>query len=108
MCPELCTQTTVIIDINQDISCQLPNLLTPNEDGINDTYLIPCLAENNYPQGQLTIFNEWGQSVFNPKPYNNDWDGTYGGQPLPVGTYFVILDLGDGSRPLNGFTIIQR
>jgi gliding motility-associated-like protein len=108
ICPQLCSQTTVIIDFNKDVVCQLPNLLTPNGDGINDTYLIPCLGLENYPKSHLTVFNEWGQSVYNSKPYENDWDGTYGGEPLPAGTYFVVLDLGEGSQAINGFTIIQR
>jgi gliding motility-associated-like protein len=107
-CVELCRTTTVILDFEQDIECKVPNILTPNEDGINDLLIIPCIGEDRYPSNELVVFNEWGQSVFNDKPYRNDWDGTYNGQPCPPGTYFFIFRLDEKSKPIHGFIIIQR
>ena len=54
------------------------------------------------------IFNEWGEEVFYGTSYKNDWNGTYGGNDLPVGTYFYIIDVGKGQEVINGFLIIQR
>jgi gliding motility-associated-like protein len=107
-CPDLCVQTNVIIDFTKDIPCQIPNLLSPNGDGINDLLIIPCLGESRYPDSRITIFNEWGHEVFNDQPYQNDWDGRYGGNPLPVGTYFVVLQLADDIKPIHQFIMIQR
>jgi hypothetical protein len=52
--------------------------------------------------------------VYEAKPYNNEWDGTsskglrLGGDKLPVGTYFYILDLGDGSKVIKGNVYLKK
>ncbi|MBK9736140.1 MAG: gliding motility-associated C-terminal domain-containing protein [Saprospiraceae bacterium] len=107
-CSELCDEALVNIAFNENILCKVPNIFTPNNDGINDQFVIPCLSNDRYPDNKVIIFNEWGQEVFLGNPYRNDWEGTYGGNPIPVGTYFYILDIGDGQKPLNGFIILQR
>jgi gliding motility-associated-like protein len=85
-------------------------VITPNNDGINDALVIPCLLEANaFQKAQLLIINRWGDEVYrSPRPYLNNWAGTYNGEDLPVGTYFYILDLGEGSTPMRGFFLIQR
>ena len=105
-CDDICDQATISIEIGDDIECFAGNIMTPNNDGFNDNFVIPCLS-NNFRQNSLIIFNQWGDEVHNAAPYENDWAGTYNGNTLPVGTYFYILDLGDGSKPLQGFIIIE-
>ncbi|WP_414017940.1 gliding motility-associated C-terminal domain-containing protein [Chitinophaga sancti] len=40
------------------------------------------------------LFNRYGQLVFHcTGGYNNQWDGRYNGQPLPIGTYYYVIDL---------------
>jgi hypothetical protein len=52
--------------------------------------------------------------VFKAEPYRNDWDGTssfglnIGGDKLPTGVYYYILDLGDGSKPTKGYIYLNR
>ena len=51
--------------------------------------------------------------MLSTSPYNNDWDGKAAsglnsGEPLPVGTYWYILDLGDGSEPIMDFIYLNR
>lgn len=77
---------------------QIPNAFSPNGDGINDLWLIPGLVD--YPGHSVEIFNRQGVMVFSSHNYNTPWDGTYNGTPLPVGTYYYIID------PKNGFNII--
>ncbi|MDF1548072.1 MAG: gliding motility-associated C-terminal domain-containing protein, partial [Bacteroidales bacterium] len=85
---------------------------SPNDDGINETFVIEGLI--NYPNHKLTIFNRWGNKVYEASPYNNDWDGTnlfgltVGGKKLPVGTYFYIIELGNGEKPIKGYIYINR
>ena len=79
--------------------------MTPNNDGDNDAFVIPCL--DAYPDNEIRVYNRWGDLVYRKNGYANDWEGTYNGQVLPVGTYFYIIDLGDGSKPLQGFIIIE-
>ncbi len=108
-CPNECDQAKVTIAVSIDTDCSIPTIITPNGDGYNDEFLIACLkATSKYPNNKVTIFNEWGDQVFEASPYQNDWKGTYNGQELPVGTYFYIVDFGDGSDPQSGFLLIER
>lgn len=105
-----CSTAEVSLQIGEDVGCAVPTVITPNNDGINDAVVIPCLLqENTYKNAQLMIFNRWGDEVFRSgRPYRNNWSGTYNGEELPVGTYFYIFDLGDGSTPVRGYIVIQR
>ena len=105
-----CTMAKVILEIGSDAPCTIPTIFTPNGDGINDQFIIQCLLNDTaYPQSQLTIFNNWGDEVFRSGiPYKNDWEGNFRGVPLPPGTYYYILNFGNGLTPSAGFVVIQR
>ncbi len=78
---------------------------SPNGDGINDFFVIKGLE--NYKNNRLMIYNRFGNSVYETKNYQNDWGGTYNGKNLPDGTYFYIIDLGNGDQK-SGYVQIQR
>lgn len=105
-----CTTAEVILEVGSDAPCTIPTIFTPNGDGINDEFVIQCLLNDTaYPQSQLTIFNTWGDEVYRSGiPYKNDWDGNFRGVPLPPGTYYYILNFGNGLNPSAGFVVIQR
>ena len=90
----------------------IPNGFSPNNDGVNDTWVIRGLEQ--YPNHKIRIYNRWNNRVFEKRKYNNDWEGTnqmkifFGDGALPEGTYFYILDLGDDTKPLTGFVFIKR
>lgn len=90
----------------------LPEGFSPNDDGINDRFVIRGIE--NYPENTFVIFNRWGDKVFEASPYTNTWDGKcekglrVGGDELPVGTYFYVLDLGDGSKIFKGTIYLNR
>ncbi|MBI5916067.1 MAG: gliding motility-associated C-terminal domain-containing protein, partial [Bacteroidetes bacterium] len=85
------------------------SIITPNNDGVNDAFVIPCLANiDRYPNSTVSIFNQWGDEVFHAEPYLSDWEGTFDGEDLPASTYFYIIDLGNGEKPMSGYLIIQR
>jgi len=84
----------------------VPNAFSPNGDGINDTWVIRYL--NEYPQADVQVFNRWGQPVYHITGYTTPWDGTYKGQPLPVGTYYWIIRPGNGRRQISGSVTILR
>jgi len=75
------------IFITVESGCILPNAFSPNGDGINDVFKIPCAEENVY----FSVWNRWGIEVYRNEQYLNDWDGTYKGSPLPDGTYYYVL-----------------
>lgn len=63
----------------------IPNVFTPNGDGLNDSFKIPGLEL--YEANELTILNRWGGTVYDKKGYTNDWTAT----GLNEGTYFYLL-----------------
>lgn len=70
----------------QNCDLTIPNVFTPNGDGINDLFEI--LNLEHYPNAQMIIYNRWGQKVFeHPDYYNNWWDGGN----APDGVYFYVL-----------------
>ncbi|MFK7983590.1 MAG: gliding motility-associated C-terminal domain-containing protein, partial [Saprospiraceae bacterium] len=109
-CPVYCdsTQVDFVIDVmDKNNDCFVPNIITPNGDGYNDAFVVPCLE--TYPKNTIRIFNRWGDEVFAAAPYNNNWEGTYKFSPLPNGTYFYFITLtNDPLDQLNGYFTIYR
>jgi gliding motility-associated-like protein len=85
---------------------QIPNVFSPNNDGTNDKWIIANLEK--YPDATVHIFNRYGQKVFQSLQYSNPWDGTYNGNPLPVATYYYIIDPKNGVTPIAGYVAILR
>lgn len=71
----------------------IPNAFTPNGDGNNDTWRIRGLSA--YLKSVVAVYNRYGQLVFYQNGYDNPWDGRYQNNPLPVGTYYYTIRLGD-------------
>jgi uncharacterized repeat protein (TIGR01451 family)/gliding motility-associated-like protein len=63
----------------------VPNVITPNGDGFNDTFVINGLGK--FISNELFIINKWGDHVFQRKDYQNDWSAI----GLVDGTYYFIL-----------------
>ncbi|MCB0565897.1 MAG: gliding motility-associated C-terminal domain-containing protein [Phaeodactylibacter sp.] len=112
VCSEGCECARAVVEffVGEDVKCEAPSIITPNGDGINDSFIIPCLLnEPDFPKSQVQIYNRWGDEVYRSRmPYRNDWDGTFNGEELPADTYFYIVNFGDGRPPLNGYLMIQR
>jgi gliding motility-associated-like protein len=75
----------VVIDLDLDPV----NTITPNGDGLNDAFVVRGL--DPFENAKLTVFNRWGDVIYNTPSYQNDWKGTYNGKPVPAGTYLYIL-----------------
>ena len=104
-----CASATVTFSVGGNAECMAPSIITPNDDGMNDAFVVPCLGkEDSYPTNVVSIFNQWGDEVFHGQPYQNNWKGTFDGEELPAGTYFYIIDLGNGEKPMSGYLILQR
>ena len=92
-----------------DLSVQVPEVLTPNGDGIMDEWNIQYIEE--YPNNEVMIFNRWGDMVFRTIGYANNWYGKYmdTDRDLPDGTYYFIVKLNDDlGREFSGFVMIHR
>lgn len=84
----------------------VPNAFSPNGDGINDRWEIPNLLD--YPGVSVEVFNRYGQKVFSSSGYARPWDGTMNGSPLPVATYYYVINLKNGFPPVTGSITIIR
>ncbi len=82
------------------------NAVSPNGDGLNDLFRIEGIQK--YTNNRLQIYNRWGALVYDVAKYNNDWDGSWNDYILPDGTYFYILNLGDGSPTYSGYLELHR
>ena len=123
-----CIKTSsAIVDIQvilaEDDNCELfiPNVFTPNGDGVHDYFEIRCLY--NYENPEVQIFNRNGNLVFKKDHYGNIdywgskdkafWNGhsennlNFMGSELPVGTYYYVLKLGSG-KVYTGFVFLGR
>ena len=79
----------------------VPNAFTPNGDGKNDEWVIDGI--NLFPNVVISVYNRWGEQLFYSKGNYTPWDGTYNGKPVPVGTYYYIINLNDPRYP-NAYT----
>jgi gliding motility-associated-like protein len=87
----------------------IPQIITPNGDGINDVWRIEGIDFEDFRNNRVRILNRWGQEVFTASPYRNNWSGeNKEGEELPAGTYYYVVDLGTGAEKRTGFVIIQR
>jgi hypothetical protein len=85
----------------------IPNVFSPNGDGINDTWDITALQY--FVGSTVQVFNRGGQLVFNSLGYSRPWKGTdVSGSPLPVGVYYYIIKPGFGLQPRSGSVTILR
>lgn len=94
----------------------IPNSFTPhNQDGINDVFIM-----HGIPQPYtFSVFDRWGNRVFHSDDYQNNWDGTYNGQPLPLGAYTyqieyryinpnaTVADPKGAPRSIQGVVVVQ-
>lgn len=103
---------TALVTVNVDkclseLPSEIPQIITPNNDGNNDYLVIDDI--DYFDQSEITIYNRWSSVVYKNAPYNNEWNGLSNrGNELPDGTYFVVLDLGNGSKIYTGYVMIQR
>ena len=90
------------------VGIKVPNLFSPNGDGINDRWLIKYL--DSYPNCSLQVFTRSGQLVYETRQYTDGtaWDGTLKGKPLPFDTYYYILQPGSGRKSITGYVTIVK
>jgi gliding motility-associated-like protein len=84
----------------------VPNIFSPNGDGVHDTWIIPYL--DTYPGCTVEVANRYGQVVFRSIGYPTPWDGKVNGNPVPVGTYYYVIDPKNGRKRIAGYVDIIR
>ena len=88
-----CTDTaTVELTVTSNTHFLVPSAFSPNGDGVNDVFRVV----GNYEQMNffdLSVYNRWGQLQFQTNAPTRGWDGTFGGIPAELGTYYWYLDI---------------
>ncbi|TDN36427.1 T9SS type B sorting domain-containing protein [Hymenobacter sp. UV11] len=85
---------------------RIPNAFSPNGDGRDDTWQIDHI--NDYSTNRVLVFNRWGNKIFEASGYHSggEWNGTIGGQPVPVGTYYYVITLSSGKSYSGALTVV--
>jgi gliding motility-associated-like protein len=96
------------IKLTQPVQLEIPSGFSPNGDSRNDWFVVRGIEA--YPDNELTIYNRWGNIVFQKDNYSNEWDGSNNsGEALPDGTYFVLLKaVAEETTTLKGFVDLRR
>ncbi|NQX38988.1 gliding motility-associated C-terminal domain-containing protein [Pedobacter steynii] len=81
-----------------------PNVITPNGDGKNDTFIL--VGREHYDSAQIEIYNRWGNQVYRSDNYQDTWSG----EGLNEGTYYYIIRLKKAMKTesLKGWILIKR
>lgn len=67
----------------------MPNVFSPNGDGLNDVYRIP--PDVSLLLQEFSIFDRWGSKVFSTHNISEGWNGTFNGMPVIAGTYVYFI-----------------
>lgn len=84
----------------------IPNAFSPNGDGTNDEWIIKYL--DTYPNATFIIFNRYGQKIYSGGSQTKGWDGRYNGADAPAGTYYYVVEPGNGRKVTSGAVTLIR
>lgn len=92
-----------------DCNLYLPNAFTPNNDAVNDVFrVIKPYAVVSF---RLSVYNRYGQKVFETDDMKRGWDGRFGGEPQPAGAYVWKITIEEKDKPpyaLHGIVMLLR
>ncbi|MDP3313421.1 gliding motility-associated C-terminal domain-containing protein, partial [Lutibacter sp.] len=121
--PGACGRKIIVnVSVNDDcvvLPCatidDISKVVTANNDGVNDTFIIGILNGTGGCKYEVNIFNRWGKIVFESKDYRNNWGGYHNNSgmtlntdaKLPSGTYYYVVNVidtgGDRLKPITGY-----
>src|SRR5690554_363561 len=88
--PDGCSSTdSVFIEVYDGCNdLFIPNMFSPNEDGENDEFCVYGSCINSY---EISIYDRWGELVFQSNQQNECWDGTYKGKKMNTAVFVYKL-----------------
>lgn len=97
---EITVADNISVAANEVIGLKIPNVITPDGDGKNDTFKI--IGLNNYIESKLNIYSRWNNEVWHStgSRYTNQWFG----DGLNGGTYYYVLSLKDKAGKWQNYT----
>lgn len=86
--------TANLVEVIPDVMLYVPNTFTPDGDKFNETWRVYVDGIDIY-NFSLFIYNRWGEIIWESHDPEAEWDGTYGGKPVPEGMYIWVLRVAD-------------
>ncbi|MFM9946003.1 MAG: gliding motility-associated C-terminal domain-containing protein [Bacteroidia bacterium] len=86
-----------------EIKITIPNVFSPNKDGVSDTFYVQKLDNSVILNFELKILNRWGQLLFKSNNIKKGWDGNYKKEVLPQDAYIyqLTIEVFDPSAKIN-------
>lgn len=108
-----CTEREIFIVVGTASELAIFNAISPNGDGKNDIFYLQAIdASSGTADNKVTIYNRWGDVVFETTNYNNTTNVFKGlsknGNELPSGNYFYKIVFPNGGKNLTGFLSLKR
>lgn len=107
---EIILETTIIVRVDSEL--YIPNIFTPNDDGINDYFSIFTKTENNKTIENLVIYDRWGNLIYEVKNESVKtflgWDGKVNGRLVAQGVYAYFLKFEENDEIMNGTITVLR
>ena len=102
-----CTDSDeMVVTVEDDFIVVPTNTFSPDGNGINDTWFIDNIVA--YDNARVSIFNSWGEVVFQSDNYQNEWDGMFSNDLLPAGNYYYVISNPEYDRVYKGTITLLR
>lgn len=99
-----CQATQDIKIVEQCPEIYIPSAFTPNQDGINDTWGIAGLE--NDQTAMVGVYDRYGTRIFESRGYSVPWNGKYGNKKTAAGVYYYIITAKNGTQKFSGSVTI--
>ena len=96
-CRDTASQSVNVFDVFEFV---VPNIFTPNQDGINETFKVQACGVYDY---EIEIYNRYGQSVFMSNSLNINWDGRVNGLTANSGVYYYVIKIRDFNNEIRNY-----
>lgn len=100
-CPDSTNLDVEVVDL-----IIVPNMITPNGDGLNDYWIIDHIAD--FPEAEVTLYNRWGNVVLRQTAYDDSFEGTFNAEDLPAAVYYYVIKLNFRDYIYKGSLTIMR
>ena len=97
---------TVTVYVENDFRLVATNVITPDGNGQNDTWVIENIE--TFGDAHVRVFDRWGKAVFEQQGYKNDWSGLAGEDILPDGDYYYYISFEGSEKEYKGTLTIIR
>jgi gliding motility-associated-like protein len=96
---------TIDVFIDNEITLFIPTGISPNADGVNDTWDIQGIE--SIDEYQVKILNRWGQVLYSSENNYFPWDGRYNGEIVPTSDYYYIVEVFSINKVFTGTLTVK-